>query len=332
MPGNQPLLTIGIPTYNRVMQLGRAIETALNQDYNNIEVIVSDNASTDETESFCRQYCASEARLKYIRQAENLGPTANFTAVLKAASGDYFMWLGDDDWLDTGYAGSCARELSSDPKLALVSGIPEYYQEGTKTHTGKCFSLLHDSGWRRVAEYYAKVADNGMFYGLMRTAHIRQFEINNMMGGDWHIIAGIAFTGKVKVLPEIHVHRELGGASASYRKIRDILGLSKIGSIFPRLSIAVNVWKDIAVTNPAYTSQGRLKRFTAGTLVFLVLIIKTLLHYSAATLRWLVYVASRLVNKLHPFNGKQAVHAADRAECMPGEEQCSPPEHPEREQ
>jgi glycosyltransferase involved in cell wall biosynthesis len=311
MPRNQSLITIGIPTYNRVTQLERAIESALNQDYNNIEVIVSDNASTDETESFCRQICAGENRLKYMRQTENIGPTANFTAVLRAASGKYFMWLGDDDWLDIDYVSSCARELSSDPDLSLVSGVPEYYQDGKRTHAGKFFSLLHNSAWRRVIGYYTKVADNGMFYGLMRTAQIRQLEISGVMGGDWLMIASVAFTGKVKTMTEICVHRELGGATASYRKIGEILGLSELASRFPKLSIAVNVWKDIVVSNTFYSSRNRLERAAAGALIFIILIVKSMLHYSRTALRWLVNSTGKRMNRQFLMTRKHTVHTTD---------------------
>jgi glycosyltransferase involved in cell wall biosynthesis len=73
------LVSIGIPTYNRAELLKRAIESALNQDYKNIEVIISDNASTDDTESICQFYCNQDARLKYVRHSQNRGPGANFS-------------------------------------------------------------------------------------------------------------------------------------------------------------------------------------------------------------------------------------------------------------
>lgn len=311
MTQNLPLVTIGIPTYNRAKQLRRAIETALGQDYSNIEVIVSDNASTDGTQNQYQLLCDSDPRLKYLQQEKNIGPTANFAAVLKAATGVYFMWLGDDDWIDAGYVSSCARVLASDPSISLVSGVPQYYADGKKVHTGKYFSLPSHSPWMRVIEYYAKVADNGMFYGLMRTAGIQELEISNVMGGDWLMIASVAFTGKVKTLSDVYVHRELGGATASYRKIREILGLSGFGSMFPKFGIAAIAWKDIAVSNSIYRSRNGLERFTAATLIFLILILKAILHYLKAAPLWIVSRMRNCTNRPTQTSKKYAPRGED---------------------
>ena len=138
-----PKVSIGIPTYNRADLLRRSIESALGQDYPNIEVLISDNASTDNTPDICWFYlntCGS--RIKYVRQPVNLGATANFSKVLEMASGEFFMWLGDDDWIDTSYVRSCVQELLSDPTLALVSGSPQYYRSGVPVFDGRWFNLL----------------------------------------------------------------------------------------------------------------------------------------------------------------------------------------------
>ena len=332
MAQNQPLVTIGIPTYNRVAQLKRSIETALNQNYSNIEVVVSDNASTDETQKYCELYCNREDRLKYMRQVKNIGPTANFSAVLMAASGEYFMWLGDDDWIDTDYVSSCARLLTSDTHIALVSGVPRYYANDKHTHTGKYFSLLSGSPWRRVISYYAQVADNGMFYGLMRTAQLRHLKIKNTMGGDWLMIAGVAFTGKVRVLPEISVHRETGGATANYRKIREILGLSGFVSKFPKLSIAINVWKDVAVDNSLYSSQNRLPRVAAANLIFLILVGKTILHHMKAAPSRIFTSTRNCIGRLSRAAEKHAAGGVNPGEPASGNKQDRLQKQPEREQ
>src|SRR5713226_3275180 len=94
----QSLVSIGLPTHNRSASLRRAIASALAQDYRPIELIVSDNGSTDETETICRAAAEHDSRIKYLRQPENRGAAANFQAVLDHARGDFFLWLADDDW------------------------------------------------------------------------------------------------------------------------------------------------------------------------------------------------------------------------------------------
>src|SRR5262245_14062805 len=97
---SQPLVSIGLPTYNRASMLPRAIESVLAQTHANIELVLSDNASTDETETICREAQARDPRINYIRQAVNIGLIANFKFVLREARGAFFMWLSDDDWLE----------------------------------------------------------------------------------------------------------------------------------------------------------------------------------------------------------------------------------------
>ncbi len=95
---NRTLVTIGIPTRNRSSYLVKAVQSALAQTHKQIEIIVSDNASTDDTA--LRMQEIGDPRLVFIRQPENLGMVGNFNACLKAASGALFLMLSDDDLLD----------------------------------------------------------------------------------------------------------------------------------------------------------------------------------------------------------------------------------------
>jgi glycosyltransferase involved in cell wall biosynthesis len=103
-----PLVSIGIPTYNRANLLGRAIESVLAQDYPNLELLICDNASTDNTRQVCEAYVAQHPKLRYIRQPKNEGATGNFRAAFENTRGEFFAWLGDDDWMDRSYVARCA--------------------------------------------------------------------------------------------------------------------------------------------------------------------------------------------------------------------------------
>lgn len=269
-----PLVSIGIPTYNRAGLLKRSIESALNQNYRNLEVIVSDNHSIDETKYVCQHYHSKDNRFRYIRQPRNIGPGANFAQVLKNSSGQFFMWLADDDWLDASYVDSCVKQFESDLSLAIVCGTIKYYREGQKAYDGKVFDLPYEAWWLRVIAYYTKVTDNGMFYGLMNIAKIRTIDIPNTMGGDWFFLANIISMGKARVVHNTSIHRELGGATATYRKIANSLGLPAIQALLPMVSIAMGSFMDIAVKGKAYRSRSRLDRFLVGGIVFFIIILK----------------------------------------------------------
>ena len=92
-----PLVTIGLVTFNRGSIIHLAIDQLLSQSYKNIELIISDNASTDETWEVCESYAKKDSRVRYIRQEKNIGMYPNFNYVLSAAKGDLFLWATDDD-------------------------------------------------------------------------------------------------------------------------------------------------------------------------------------------------------------------------------------------
>src|SRR5258708_16860602 len=86
-----PLVTIAIPTFNRASLLKDCVTSALSQTYRHLEVLVSDNASTDETKEILSEF--SDARLRVIRQETNIGPLPNFNACLADPRGDYLVFL-----------------------------------------------------------------------------------------------------------------------------------------------------------------------------------------------------------------------------------------------
>jgi glycosyltransferase involved in cell wall biosynthesis len=115
----RPLVSIGIPTYNRSDgYLREALESALAQSYGNIEIIVSDNCSTDGTEDYVRQIGAQ--RVRYIRQKRPLSPNGNFNFCLNNAQGCYFLLLHDDDAIDHDFVETCMKAVGHSPNYALI--------------------------------------------------------------------------------------------------------------------------------------------------------------------------------------------------------------------
>ena len=122
-----PLVTVGIPTYNRAETAERAVRSVLAQDHPAIDVVVSDDASGDDTLAVLERLASEDPRVRYLRQPVNLGHARNFQALLDAARGEYFMWLSDDDRIDPDYVSRCLAALSSEPGLVLVAGLARYH-------------------------------------------------------------------------------------------------------------------------------------------------------------------------------------------------------------
>jgi glycosyltransferase involved in cell wall biosynthesis len=252
-PSSNPSVNIGLPVFNGQEKVERALDSILNQTYRNIQVLISDNASTDNTQAICERICAEDERVFYVRQPVNLGPTANFNAVLDLARGDYFMWLGHDDWLSERFVEVCVKTLDENPDISLACGEAVYYQDGDESHRGVVVQLPQESPQERVTAYYSLVAENGTFYGLMRREQLANREIGNIMGGDWLVVASMAFLGKVVTLPSVSVHRELGGSTVSYTKIANTLGVSKFQAVFPHAVTAFSAFREIAWHDPIYS-------------------------------------------------------------------------------
>lgn len=112
-------VTIGIPTYNRANRfLVPALECALAQDYDNLEIIVSDNCSTDNTSEIVTSY--DDPRLRYVRQSENIGANNNFNFCVQNAQGTYFLLFHDDDVIDADLVSSCMEAAGGNPAYGII--------------------------------------------------------------------------------------------------------------------------------------------------------------------------------------------------------------------
>jgi glycosyltransferase involved in cell wall biosynthesis len=110
---NSGLVTIGIPTYNRSGCLVKAVRSALAQTYSHIEVVVSDNASTDDT--LLRMREIDDPRVTLLKQPKNLGMIGNFNACLNAARGTLFLMLSDDDLMEPDAVEQLSRPFLQEP-------------------------------------------------------------------------------------------------------------------------------------------------------------------------------------------------------------------------
>jgi glycosyltransferase involved in cell wall biosynthesis len=256
----QALVSIGLPTFNRVGVLRRAMDSVLAQDYANFELVISDNASTDETQTLCEEFCRRDQRIRYIRQSTNLGAAGNFQAVLDQAQGQFFMWLGDDDWLDRGYLSECARVLASHPEHQLVCGRASYFSDAEFLFAEDPINLEDDAGSERVLSYFRKVTTNGMFYGVMRREVVSGLRFQTMMAGDWLLMANLAYLGKTRTLESVAVNRALGGASQDAESLVSHYALPAFVAKNPYWAIAFIVFRDIAWTSRVYRKLGRAGR------------------------------------------------------------------------
>jgi glycosyltransferase involved in cell wall biosynthesis len=265
---NQPLVTIGLPTYNRGYSLRDALESALTQDYQNIELVISDNGSTDETQAICLEACARDKRIRYFRFDSNQGPTVNFSEVLKQARGEFFMWFSDDDWMDRSYVSEGLRVMLAHADVGLVCGREKYYDDGKFAFESLHMNLLQDSAPERVQAYFRQVTMNGTIYGMMRRELLTKIPFHEVLAGDWLVVAQMAFLAKVKTLESAAINRSVAGESQDIHRLAASGGLSKFWVRNPHLKISFTVFKDIVWGSPVYRVLSLPRRLVLGSKCF----------------------------------------------------------------
>ena len=112
-----PRLSIGLPVYNGENYLAESLDALLGQTYEDFELIISDNASTDGTASICRRYAMQDSRIRYIRQPHNIGAAPNHNFVLQQSHGKLFKWASADDLYARDLLQCCVDALDEYPHV-----------------------------------------------------------------------------------------------------------------------------------------------------------------------------------------------------------------------
>jgi glycosyltransferase involved in cell wall biosynthesis len=116
----EKLVSILIPVFNRVNLVGETIESAINQTYKNIEIVICDNFSTDGTWELLQKYSKRDARIRILRNKENVGPVRNWKRCIDEAKGEFGKILFSDDKIEPNYIYETTRVLESNPHSAFV--------------------------------------------------------------------------------------------------------------------------------------------------------------------------------------------------------------------
>lgn len=115
-----PAVSIGLPVHNGGEFVRKAVESLLAQTFTHFELIISDNASTDNTSEICQEFAARDSRIRYVRQPQNEGAMTNFRFVLDAAAAHYFMWAAADDTWHEDYISRCIAGFEQGDDIGVV--------------------------------------------------------------------------------------------------------------------------------------------------------------------------------------------------------------------
>ncbi|MEM1039382.1 MAG: glycosyltransferase family 2 protein [Pseudomonadota bacterium] len=208
-----PRVSIGLPVFNGDAYLTQAIQSILDQSYDDFELILCDNASTDGTEEICRQFAQLDPRIRYIRHGQNLGAAANYNRAFEEARGVYFKWGAHDDTLHPDFLAHCVAALDANPTCILVYTETVLIDEcGVETgrHVDRFASLSSDPA-ERLATWltFPRCLCNPVF-GLIRRAEMaKTIRHGTYMGADRVLLGELALRGCSIMIEKPLFHRRM---------------------------------------------------------------------------------------------------------------------------
>lgn len=194
-----PKLTIGLPVRNGENFITPALESLLSQSFEDFNVLIIDNASSDSTQNICREYTKRDARVQYIRNEHNIGAAPNFNKCFFLSRSTYFKWMAHDDVLGPEYLRFCIDALDANADAVLCqSGIEIINENGDILY----YYNKEDNRFRstnRVERFRNAIDlryDCISIFGVIRSEKLRQTAlIKSYVGSDRELLAHLSILG-----------------------------------------------------------------------------------------------------------------------------------------
>lgn len=233
MSRRSPKISLGMPIYNGATFLRETLDSLLQQTYGDFELIISDNASTDDTQDICRQYAQMDSRIRYERLNENAGAIANFNRLPKLATGEYYKWAAADDVCMPTFLASTLQAIESNSEVAWAhSDFGKIDQHGNilTVEDAACEGLAHSSQANQPRMHHASPHRHQRFqgvllgttwcadvYGLIRKSILDKARpMPTCYGAEKVLLGELALRGKYEQVPETlfyqRVHSRASGA------------------------------------------------------------------------------------------------------------------------
>lgn len=208
-----PLVTIGLPVFNGAATLAAALETLVRQDYPNLQIIISDNASTDTTLAICEKYALGDRRIRVMRKQANEGAVANFRTVLDAAEGEFFMWAAADDYWYPQFISRLLPALKSDSSVGVaMCAVDRRFPDGAPFDEIRFADDKNPNGLghlRLLGKILSGAKYNLFIYGLYRTPLLQRAMrcFPEVLGGDRQFICQMALACRFAYVDEVLLRR-----------------------------------------------------------------------------------------------------------------------------
>jgi len=226
---NSPRLSIGLPVYNGERYLSEALNSLLAQTFEDFELIVCDNASTDRTEAICRTYAVRDRRVRYHRNPTNLGAARNYRLTFAMSAAPYFRWATYDDLVAPELLARCVEVLDRDESVVLAYPKTKLLdEEGGVISESEYEDGLHLTSPRASERFIKLIRRLGLcnaVYGLIRASELRKTALlGSYVGSDGPLLAELTLYGKFFEIPEyLFYRRRHPAAFSSQQDVKKLL-------------------------------------------------------------------------------------------------------------
>jgi len=236
-PSEPPLVSIGLPVYNAATYLDQALASLSAQDFASLEILASDNASTDQTPDILARWAAKDPRIKIVRQPRNLGMGGNFSYVRNHARANLYIQAAHDDlWSPTFVTSLYAARQRAPDSLLVVPTVDKMHPDGSHDRRTSPPDLNCLMQRKRIA-CLLRLAQSGWSYGLFeRRALLDSEAARDRFGFEWGnefvTMLPMILSGRVATCPDaIYFQRQTGSSEERY-KPKDLATQKKLRSAF----------------------------------------------------------------------------------------------------
>lgn len=276
---SRPRVSFGVPVYNEETSIRRCLDSILAQDFKDFEVVVCDNASTDRTCAVVEAYAARDPRVRLFTSETNLGLIQNFNRVFQLTRGEFFRWVGADDWLEPSYASRTVAALDADPDAIVATADLALHDEQGKArrvefHGERLESESPTRRFARVLWFYTGVVRYEPLYSLMRRDVLaRTSVIRNCANNDLMLIAELSLIGRFTHVPEQLFHRTWRPPSDVKLLLERLAGGRSLASSFvARAQVLVSIASRGAISSSERLScYAAIGRFCSKELVLILI-------------------------------------------------------------
>jgi glycosyltransferase involved in cell wall biosynthesis len=199
-----PLVSVGLPVFNGENYLAQAIESILGQTLTDLELIISDNASTDRTEEICRKFAAADPRVVYHRNPTNIGGARNQAVTVDLSRGRYVRLSAHDDLISPTFLEECVKVLEESPDVVIsFTGTVVIDGEGEEVVQYRSDRGCAERPSQRFAQLAFRDHNCDAIYGVIRGDVVRATKpMENFIDGDKAFLCRLAMRGRFQSIPK----------------------------------------------------------------------------------------------------------------------------------